>query len=77
MNIIEDSRYEDEDLYTKKNLIYMLNVEKFQIMFKGYFSVSEPDDHYIKFKHGDKLVNLYFYNIGDNNIEDLKTEYLD
>lgn len=77
MNIIEDSRYEDEDLYTKKNLIYMLDVEKFQIMFKGYFSVSEPEDHYIKFKHGDKLVNLYFYNMGDNSIEDLKTEYLD
>ncbi|HOM02146.1 MAG TPA: hypothetical protein PLH43_04890 [Acetivibrio sp.] len=77
MNIIEDSRYANEALFTKKNLVYMLEAEEFQIMFKGYFSVSEPEERYIKFKHGNKLVNLYFYDINDNNIEDLEMEYID
>lgn len=76
MNIIEDSRYDEEDLYTKRNLVYMLDIGKFQIMFKGYFSVSESEDQVIKFKHGNKFVNLFFYNIVDNNNEYLKNEYI-
>jgi len=77
MNIIEDSRYADEEIYVKQNLAYMLEVEEFQIMLKGYFSVSNPHKKIFGFKHGGKVVDLYLININDNNVEDLKMGHID